>query len=224
MGTLPHWLGGAGVLWALGSALHPLLTLDVPGVWMHHEHFEIQHLNPAWFIPIVGNVLVPLVGVALGLIEVSWFFFSVGILFRLILFVIVLYRVLFNAPLEERLMPTLFILMAPPAATFAACVQLTGGLDPFAHALYSSGLFLTLLLATQIGRPLRVAFSLAAWAYAFPLAAMTIATLGMYRQTGALGFAVLGWTLLSLVSLVVVNLLARTVRAVAGGKICMPAS
>jgi len=223
-GTLPHWPGVAGVLWVLGSALHLLLTLYVMGVWMHHEHFEIQHLNPAWFIPIVGNVLVPLVGVPLGFIEVSWFFFSIGILFWLILFVIVLYRVLFHAPLAERLMPTLFILIAPPAVAFAAYVQLTGGLDPFARVLYYSGLFLTLLLATQVGRFLRVSFSLSAWAYAFPLAAITIATLGMYRQTGALGFAVLGWTLLSLASLVVVYLLARTARAVAGGKICMPAS
>jgi tellurite resistance protein len=223
-GALPHWPGVAGVLWVLGSALHLLLTLYVMGVWMHREHFEIQHLNPAWFIPIVGNVLVPLVGVTLGFIEVSWFFFSIGILFWLILFVIVLYRVLFHAPLAERLMPTLFILIAPPAVAFAAYVQLTGGLDPFARVLYYSGLFLTLLLATQVGRFLRVPFSLSAWAYAFPLAAMTIATLGMYRQTGALGFAVLGWTLLSLVSLVVVYLLARTARAVAGGKICMPAS
>ncbi|HSQ07399.1 MAG TPA: SLAC1 anion channel family protein [Chromatiaceae bacterium] len=194
------------------------------GVWIHHEHFDIQHLNPAWFMPIVGNVLVPLVGVPLGFIEVSWFFFSIGILFWLILFVIVLYWVLFHAPLAERLMPTLFILIAPPAVGFAACVQLTGGLDPFARVLYYSGLFLTLLLATQVGRFLRVPFSLSAWAYAFPLAAMTIATLGIYRQTGALGFAMLGWTLLTLVSLVVVYLLARTARAVADGKICMPAS
>lgn len=223
-GTLPHWPGVAGVLWVLGSPLQLLLTLYVMGVWIHHEHFEIQHLNPAWFIPIVGNVLVPLVGVPLGFIEVSWFFFSIGILFWLILFVIVLYRVLFHAPLAERLMPTLFILIAPPAVAFAAYVQLTGGLDPFARVLYYSGLFLTLLLATQVGRFLRVSFSLSAWAYAFPLAAITIATLGMYRQTGALGFAVLGWTLLSLASLVVVYLLARTARAVAAGKICMPAS
>jgi hypothetical protein len=35
---------------------------------------------------------------------------------------------------------------------------------------------------------------------------------------------VLGWTLLTLVSPVVVYLLARTARAVAGSKICVPVS
>jgi tellurite resistance protein len=222
-GTLPHWPGAAGVLWVLGSTLHLLLTLYVMGVWIHHEHFEIHHLNPAWFIPVVGNVLVPLVGVPLGFTEVSWFFFSVGILFWLILFVIVLYRMLFHAPLAERLMPTLFILIAPPAVGFVAYLQLTGGLDAFARVLYYSGLFLTLLLATQIGRFLRIPFYLSSWAYAFPLAAMTIATLAMYQRTGALSFAIIGWVLLTLVTLVVAYLLARTARAVAGGRICVPA-
>ena len=190
---------------------------------MHHEHFEIHHLNPAWFIPIVGNVLVPIAGVPLGFVEVSWFFFSVGILFWLILFVIILYRMLFHRPLAERLMPTLFILIAPPAVGFVAYLQLTGGLDPFARVLYYSGLFLTLLLATQVGRFLRIPFYLSSWAYSFPLAAMTIATLAMYQRTGALAFAVIGWVLLTLVSLVVVYLLARTARAVAAGRICVPA-
>ncbi len=133
IGTLPHWPGVAGLLWILGSALHLLLTLYVMSVWIHHEHFEIHHINPAWFIPIVGNVLVPIAGVPLGFAEVGWFYFSVGILFWLILFAIIVYRMLFHRPLAERLMPTFFILIAPPAVGFIAYLQLTGGLDPFAR-------------------------------------------------------------------------------------------
>ena len=88
VGTLPYWPGVAGVLWVLGSSLHLLLTLYIMGVWIHHEHFEIHHINPAWFIPMVGNVLVPIAGVPLGFVEISWFLFSIGILFWLILFAI----------------------------------------------------------------------------------------------------------------------------------------
>lgn len=38
------------------------------------------------------------------------------------------------------------------------------------------GLFLTLLLFTQIGRFARLQFALSWWAYSFPLAAITIAS------------------------------------------------
>ena len=56
-----------------------------------------------------------------------------------------------------------------------------------------------------------------------PLATIAIATLVMYEQTGLTVFAGLAWLLLTLVTLVVVYLLARTARAVAGQRICVPA-
>jgi tellurite resistance protein len=221
--TLPQWPGWAGILWVLGSSLHLLLTLYVMGVWIHHEHFEIHHINPAWFIPMVGNVLVPIAGVPLDFAEVSWFFFSIGILFWLILFTIIVYRMLFHHPLAERLMPTLFILIAPPAVGFVAYLQLAGNLDPFARVLYYSGLFLTLLLTTQVARFLRIPFYLSSWAYSFPLAAIAIATLVMYEKTGLAAFAGLAWVILTAVTLLVVYLLARTARAIAARSICLPA-
>jgi tellurite resistance protein len=220
--TVGRWPGAAGTLWILGTALHLLFTLYVMGVWIHHEHFEIHHINPAWFIPVVGNVLVPIAGVPLGFSELSWFFFSVGVIFWLILFVIIIYRVMFHQPLPERLMPTFFILIAPPAVGFIAYVQLTGELDAFARILYYGALFLTLLLATQAARFVRLKFYLSWWAYSFPLAAVTVATLAMYQLTGLNAFAAIGWLLLSLVSLVVVFLVYRTALAVGRGRICVP--
>jgi tellurite resistance protein len=214
--------GVAGALWATGASLHLLLTLYVLSVWIHHQHFEVQHINPAWFIPVVGNVLVPIAGVPLGYPELSWFFFSVGLLFWIVLFAIIFNRVLFHHPLPERLMPTFFILIAPPAVGFLSYLQLTGELDAFARVLYYGGLFLTLLLVTQVNRFLRIPFYLSWWAYSFPLAAITIATLVMYERTGQPAFAAIGWILLNSVTLALLYLLYRTVRAVSARKICMP--
>jgi tellurite resistance protein len=221
--TLDLWPGVAGILWVLGSAMHLLLTLYILGAWIHQQHFEIHHINPAWFIPVVGNVLVPIAGVPLGFVELSWFYFSIGLLFWLVLFAIIIYRVLFHQPLQERLMPTFFILIAPPAVGFIAYLQLTSDLDAFARVLFYNGLFLTLLLATQLAHFVRLKFYLSWWAYSFPLAAITIATLGMYRLTGIIALALIGWALLILVTLGVVYLLYRTARAVSLGKICVPA-
>jgi tellurite resistance protein len=207
-------------LWILGAGLHLLFTLFIMNVWIHHERFEIHHMNPAWFIPLVGNVLAPIAGSSLGYVEISWFFFSIGMTFWLVLLSIIFNRVLFHKPLEARMMPTLFILIAPPSVGFVSYIKLTGGLDAFAHMLYYSGLFLTLLLFTQYRRFTRLQFALSWWAYSFPLAAITIATLMMFEITGSNGFAIIGWALLSLLTLGVVFLLYRTLKAVAAGKVC----
>jgi len=137
-------------LWIVGTTLHLAFTLYVISSWMHHDHFKINHMNPAWFIPAVGNVLVPIAGVALGYIDISWFFFSIGMLFWIILLVIFFNRILFHDPMATHLLPTLFILIAPPAVGFLAYTRLNGGIDNFGHFLYFVALFLTMLLLSQI--------------------------------------------------------------------------
>ncbi len=214
--------GLAHGLWIAGTALHFAFTLYVMNVWIHHDKFEIQQLNPAWFIPVVGNVLVPIAGTSLGYLEISWFSFSIGILFWLVLLTIIFNRVLFHNPLPAKLMPTFFILIAPPAVGFIAYFKLTGELDAFARILYYSGLFLTLLMLMQVARFARLQFFISWWAYSFPLAAITIASLMMYEITGISSFQALGWTLLSLLSLVVTLLLYRTLKAIASHRVCLP--
>ncbi|MES9939288.1 MAG: SLAC1 anion channel family protein [Candidatus Thiodiazotropha sp. 6PLUC2] len=210
------------LLWSIGSALHLGFTLYVMNIWIHHDKFEIHHINPAWFIPVVGNVLVPVAGTTHGHYEISWFFFSIGIVFWMVLFTIIIYRVLFHNPLPDKLMPTFFILIAPPAVGFISYVKLNGGVDNFAHVLYYSGLFLTLLLASMAIRFSRLQFFLSWWAYSFPLAAITIASLLMYETTNERGFAIIGWLLLSVLTLVVTFLFYRTLKAVGENKICIP--
>lgn len=216
-----EWPALAGPLWFAGAALHLAFTLIVMNSWLHHTHYQIGHLNPAWFIPVVGNVVVPVAGVSLAPVEISWFFFSIGMIFWLVLLTIVMNRLFFHEPLPARLTPTLFILIAPPAVGFIAWLKLTDSLDAFARVLYYSALFLTLLLASNALRFFRLPFFISAWAYSFPLAAMTIATLAMSERLGG-AFVVIGGVLLAVLSLVLALLTARTAVAVARGEICAP--
>ncbi len=209
-------------LWLAGTLLHLVLTLYVINVWMHHEHLKIQHMNPAWFIPVVGNVLVPIAGVGFGFVDLSWFFFSFGMLFWILLLAIVFNRVLFHDPIDERLLPTLFILIAPPAVGFIAYSRLVPEIDTFGRMLYFSGLFLTLLLFTQAPRFLRLQFFLSWWAYSFPLAAISIASFVMAERSGTLFYRDLGLGLLVLLTLIVILLLVKTALAVKRGGICVP--
>jgi len=114
-------------LWILGASLQLVLTLWVLYNWIYHDFFKIEHSNPSWFIPIVGNIIVPIVGVHHVPTDISWFFFAVGITFWLILKPVLFYRIIFHAPMPEKLIPTLFIFIAPPAVGFVAYTALTHG-------------------------------------------------------------------------------------------------
>ena len=219
--VMPFSTRAALGLWTAGTALHLVISLLVISSWLHHEKYRIDHINPAWFIPAVGNVIVPLAGVPLGYPELSWFFFSAGMMFWLILMVIVFNRVIFHAPLPARLYPTLFILIAPPAVGFLAYIKLTGELDAFAQVLYNFALFLALLLFSQLPRFMRLPFFISWWAYSFPLAAMSIASLEMGHVTGQAFYGGVGLGLLVLLSLLVVLLLFRTLHAARQHRICI---
>jgi tellurite resistance protein len=219
---LPVDEGISRPLWMIGASLHLLFTLYIVSVWIHHEHFEVHHMNPAWFIPAVGNVLVPVAGVHLGFIDISWFFFSIGMLFWGSLMTIIFYRLLFHAPIPERFMPTLFILIAPPAVGFIAYMRLVGELDPVAMVLYFIALFLTLLLFAQARYFARLRFFLSWWAYTFPLAAISIASMLMFEQGQGDLYRWIGAGLLSILALVVFFLLLRTLYAVFRHGICVP--
>jgi tellurite resistance protein len=212
----------AAGLWASGATLHLAFTVMAMSSWIHHTHYEIKHASPAWFIPVVGNIIVPVVGVRFAPAEVSWFFFSIGLVFWIVLLTIVMYRLFFHEPLPIRLTPTLFILLAPPSVGFVAYTALSGQLDGFARVLYYTALFLTLLLASNAGRFFRVPFFVSAWAYSFPLAAMTIASFVMYSRTGLAFFSGVAVALLAILSAIVGWLVAMTVQAVTNRAICAP--
>ena len=220
--ALPVWPAFGAPVWMVGSALHIAVTLAVVSAWISHRTFEAVHLNPAWFIPAVGNILVPIAGMRLGYTEVSWFFFSVGLLFWIVLVTLVFNRLIFHAPLPERLMPTLMILVAPPAVGFVAWPSLQGGLDPFGRILYYGGVLFALIFATQIGKVSRLPFMVTWWAYSFPLAALTISTF-VYAELAGLAQARTGaFGLYGLLALAIAVLLARTAAGLARGELTKP--
>ncbi len=208
-------------LWVVGTMLHLAITLYVLSSWIHHSKYEVAHLNPAWFIPIVGNILVPIAGVHHAPADISWFFFSLGLFFWPVLTAIIFNRLIFHSNLPDRLMPTLFIFIAPPAVGFVAWYNLTGEIDAFARVLYFVGLFFTLLLLSQVNYFRKLNFFLSWWAYSFPIAAITIASFIMATVTGLSAYANIATGLLSLLTLLVAGLLIRTVIAVLRKEICV---
>ena len=207
--TLELWPTLSYMLWLVGAVSHLAVTLYVLNAWIYKPGFEITHISPAWFIPVVGNIVAPIAGVTHAGPETGWFFFSIGLVFWLVLFTIIVYRMIFHQPMPERLLPTFFILLAPPAAGFIAYLKLSGALDGFGRVLFHTAAFIAMLLALQLPRFARLKFFLSWWAYSFPLAALTIATLLMFHATGVGFFKVVYYLLLALLCGVIALLLAR---------------
>jgi tellurite resistance protein len=211
----------ASVLWWIGTPVHLLFCIKIMHMWFF-EDLQIQSLNPAWFIPIVGTILVPIAGVPLGHLEISWFFYSIGLIFWLVLLTIVFYRILFHPAMAEKFLPTLFILIPPPTIGFIALVRLTGGLGDTQRILYNFGLFMLILLGCMLPRFRKVPYYVSWWAYTFPLASITIATLLMHKLTGSDFHRWLGIGLLAVTIVVNIVVIVRTLQAVRQGDICVP--
>ncbi|MEM5948039.1 SLAC1 anion channel family protein [Spirochaetia bacterium 38H-sp] len=207
------------ILAIIGIVLHFLFTVRIISVWMFHDKFEIVHMNPAWFIPPVGNIIIPLLGSSYLPTQLLWFFFSVGIFFWFILLVIFFNRIIFHHPLPDKLLPTKFILIAPPAVGFIAFAELTGTLNPFSYILYYFSLFWAIILFSSIRSFLTIKFELSWWAYSFPLAAISLASLLMTKMTGVLFFKYLTLVFAVILSVLIVYLVVRTTIAIVKKKI-----
>lgn len=209
-------------LWMAGAMIQLSFTVFIMSSWINHSHYKLTHANPSWFIPVVGNIIIPVTGSHLGYTEISWFFYSIGIVFWLILFTIVLYRLFFYEQLPPRMTPMLFILLPPPFIGFVSYTTLIGEFDIFARILYYVGLFLSLLLLANIGRFLKIPFSITSWAYSFPIAAFTIATAKVHLFLPNTFFSALTNILLLIVTLLLCWLVVRTVKAVSNQEIFLP--
>jgi len=153
----------------------------------------------------------------------DWVFFAAGLIFWIVLLVLVMNRLIFHDPLPGRMVPTLAILIAPPAVGFLAWVQLNGGvLDGLARFLYAATLVFLGLALTQAGKLRHLPFGLSHWALSFPVAALTLATLrfGALADSPAHHWA--GQAALIALCLIVGVLTLATLRAMARGDICRP--
>lgn len=208
----------AQIVWVVGATFHLFAMLAVLNAWVHRENLQAAHACPVWFIPAVGNVVVPLAGVKLGYIEVSWMFYSVGLIFWIVLLSLVMYRLMFvQPPLPDRLKPTIAIFLAPPTVAFSSWIALIGltpgqALDPFGHILMGIAFFFTFFLITQFGRFAKLPFFMSWWAYSFPSAALTVATFNYALFVPAAIY--IAYVSLCFTTILILGLFVRTLMAI----------
>lgn len=204
----------------IGTIMQTFFTFNTISYWIN-RNMELHHSNPAWFIPIVGNVLVPVAGS--GIIDLNFlmYYYSIGLFFWIILTSILINRIIFHHQLAIKFIPTLFIFIAPPAVAFIAYIKMYGEFDMFASLLYNLALFFTFLLFFMYKSFLNLKFFISWWAFTFPLAAVSIASILVFKITGLIVYKYLAYLFIVVTTLVVALVAFRTIQHVFKKEICV---
>jgi tellurite resistance protein len=109
----------------------------------------------------------------------------------------------------------------PMESDFIKQIEMTGALDNFSRVLYHFVFFVFILMIPQLKMLARIKYYLSWWAYTFPLAALTIATIVMYHHKSLGFFKYLAVIMLFILSCVVIMLAVMTLVAVINRKICV---
>jgi tellurite resistance protein len=212
--------------WCLGALTQLWITLWVLARWWRGSGaggLGWPAVTPALFIPIVGNVLAPLAGMPLGYAEWAQAQFGVGLLFWPVVLVLLVTRIAIQGLWPERLLPTAFILIAPPAVVGLAALQM-GAPPVLGWMLWGMAIFTTAWVATLARRIAAMPFGLSHWALSFPLTAIAALTLRVAPLAGRAEAAMgaLGIALLALAALVIAALVLATWRGLRDGSLLAP--
>ncbi|KAK2366466.1 SLAC1 proteinue [Trifolium repens] len=159
------------------------LELKIYGQWMSGGQRRLSKVaNPSNHLSIVGNFVGALLGASMGLVEGPIFFFAVGLAHYIVLFVTLYQRLPTNETLPKELHPVFFLFVAAPSVASMAWAKLQGSFDYGSRIAYFIALFLYFSLAVRINFFRGFKFSLAWWAYTFPMTGAAIATIRYSNQ------------------------------------------
>ncbi|MBD5166263.1 MAG: hypothetical protein HDT12_00575 [Helicobacter sp.] len=186
------------IVWILGAVLMLVFSVHIVQFWICHK-FELAHITPAWIIPVVGLLDLPLALPLFSQIQalpdlgffITIFCMAVGFSFTIVLSTLIFARIVFFAKLPDKLMPTLVVLLAPFGAGVSTHAVFTSmqalmmkvdthifAIDSMPYILFLLGFFLLLALLPQIVQVRKCCpFRITWWAISFPLAAMCIASI-----------------------------------------------
>lgn len=211
----------ADSLWWVGAVLQMVVTVWALGRWLTPvKGLTWPAITPVLFIPVVGNVLVPLAGVPLGHDGWSAAQLGIGVLLWPVLLSLLAVRIGTTGLWPERLLPTTFITIAPPAVIGLALLQL-GAPRLLGWALWGVALFFLLWSGLVFRRSVSQPFGVAFWGLSFPLAALAALTLRL-AQEAAPAFQSLATLVLALATLVIAALVLATVKGLRDGSLLAP--
>ncbi|MBS1602482.1 MAG: SLAC1 anion channel family protein [Bacteroidetes bacterium] len=212
-------------IWATGAVLMAAFSWFVFRRWLGRQQDPANAL-PAWLLPIVGTLDIPVVGARLafpGVHEINLLFFAIGIAFATILMTIIVYRLLFFPPLPQAIQPSLMILVGPFALATSTYDSFTGAHDIVLSVFFYFDLALLVLFGSKLALlPVCCPFRVGWWAVSFPLVAFTIAAFRYSAQVPSKLFQLIPGILLALSTLVILYLLVQSLYKIFTHQLFLP--
>jgi tellurite resistance protein len=217
-GLAVHARDLALVLFWIGAAAQLALGVWVVGRWLTAA-IEPRLVTPALYLPpVVGNLLAAIAAAAVGQTDAGWLFFGAGVVAWVIVGATLLGRYLSAGELHPALRPLVGLELAPPAVALVAWQALAGaGPDEVSRTLLGWSLFVALVLLRLAGRFREVPFGPAYWAFAFPLAALSTATLRLTSAAPSSVGAAIALPLFVVANAVIAVVAFRTVMGLSRG-------
>lgn len=177
--VLPYHHGISHVLWWCGCVGQVIAFTGIFRSWFLGE-IDISDLSPTWLIPLVGNASPSFTGVSFGYGAVCQVLLVTALVTWAIFLPLLIYRSIFARDGQKpQSKPSFAILVSAPAVLAIAFDSLHPSADMVAYLTWTSLLFVVVVLSLS---PALISdgFSKNWWAFTFPSAAMSAASLRVY--------------------------------------------
>lgn len=177
-------------VWPIGGEVLVLVAVATAAgfaAWLLATWFEgrlaLESVHGGYLLPTVATALVGSIAThEVGATWLSWACFGVGVFFWGVMTGLLLLRLSFRPTLPGPLVPTMAILVAPPAVATVSVFALTDdALTLPVQAITGLGVLLLLVQLALLPRYVRLAFSLGFWSFVFPAAAVATAAIDWIR-------------------------------------------
>ncbi len=231
----------AVIFWVVGAVFELiLLTLTLYNLIIN-EKMNVNFMNGGWLVPPVAALLTTMGGlnivlfitsssIALSLLWINYFFFGAGVFIFMLLAFSIFTKIFFAEKLDAKVFPSLWIMMVP-FSLMALCLPLfaesTGLFLPdFKNILAGISVFLNpmligigiwllmllILLSFYYFRQIKIPFGVGWWAFIFPTASVSIASLNYAVYTHQLFFGYIGVIIYLLLLAITVVVIAKTLK------------
>ncbi len=194
------WFEPAFWFWVVGTALTIFFGVAIPYNMFKGEHVRLDHINPSWFIPPVGLIVIPITGSTLmnhyvglardALLTINLISWGSGFLIYIALMSMCVHRFILHVRLECPLVPTMWINLGPIGAglvsLYGIAAYASGISEGVRHSLMFAGallwgagmwwLAMAALMTIHYKRSLRLPYAPSWWAFVFPLGAYVAST------------------------------------------------
>ena len=188
----------AKTLWIVGAIFTIFFSILVPFLMFKSESVKLDHINPGWFIPPVGLIVIPIAGSLVisqfsgmaqeFVIFLNYFGWGAGFFIYLSLLAVCMYRFILHHPLPSTLAPTIWINLGPIGAGTIALINLVKNSafvtikEPFfvfGLIFWGFGIWwvmMAIIMTLHYVKKLKLPYAMSWWAFTFPLGAYVAAS------------------------------------------------